>query len=397
MENNYYKTLGIDKNASEEEIKKAYRKMAHLYHPDRPGGNEEKFKKINEAYQILSNKQKREQYDRFGQTFDGAGGFGSPFSQSRSRTFTEEDLRKGFSSFGFEDFGGTEDLFENIFSGFGFTRERPSQKRGSDITAKINIMLEEAFFGKKETIFYDAQSICEECGGGQAGRGGRCRGYLSFAQARWYCEECGGAGAKNKSDIITCSECGGKGKIKETKATFFGAFSNIVECRKCQGGGKIAKNPCALCRGKGLINKEKRLDIDIKPGIKNEQIIKIIGAGNAGEKNAKAGDLFIVILIKPHHIFKRDGDDLCLKKTINIAQAGLGDKIEIPLIEGKTAEIEIPAGISSGSILRIKSKGMPKFSSFGRGNLLIEIEIKTPTKLSKKAKELLEELKKELS
>lgn len=353
MPKDYYKILGVDRNASEEEIKKAFRKLAHQYHPDR-GGDEKKFKEINEAYQILSNKEKRAQYDRFGQTFDGQSpfGFGWDF--------------KGFE--GFEDLGDLGDIFESFFEGFGFKKRR-TYKRGSDLELAIEITLEEAFKGVEKNLKYS-----------------------TFVD----CQNCSAAGHFKEAGFTTCSICDGRGEIKESRQTFFGSFNQVRVCSKCNGAGKIPNKICSNCKGSGRIMTQKEVKIKIAPGISNGQLIKMSRLGEAGERGAEPGDLYVQIRIKPHPIFERRGDDLLVKKEINLIDVLLNKKIEIKSISGDKINIEIPEGFNLAKKLKIAGEGMPHFNGYGRGSLFVEFEVKVPKKLSGKAKKLLEDLEKEL-
>jgi molecular chaperone DnaJ len=373
MSKDYYKILGIKKEASDSEVKKAYRRLAHKYHPDKPEGDEGKFKEINEAYQILSDKSRRAQYDRFGSAgfnFGGGsapgwdfsnmgGGFG--FSQGGGQA-------SGFDFSNFEDMGGAGDIFDAFFEGLGMRRRR-TYTRGSDIEIVMSIALEEAFNGIKKKAEYE-----------------------TFAK----CDTCTGLGYFEKDGTETCPACDGKGEIKETRQTFFGSFAQVKACGKCNGSGKIPNKVCNKCRGKGRSKSKKSVTIEIAAGIREGQIIKVLKAGEAGERGAEAGDLYVRIQIPPHKIFKRVGDDLFIKREVSIVDILLGAEIEIPTISGKKVAVKIPHGFNIKDQLRVSNMGMPRFGQMGYGNLLIEFDPKTPKKLSAKAKELLENLKKEI-
>ncbi len=370
----YYKILGINKGASEEDVKKAFRKLAHKYHPDK-GGDEKKFKEINEAYQILSNKEKRAQYDRFGRVFSGnqqaGGGFGG---------FEGFDFSQGGNPFGFGgfnganvnfsgDFGDLSDVFDAFFEGMGVKQKRRSYTGGADVQIAQEIDLEEAYRGAEKKIKYGVSVKCEKCGG---------------------------LGHDPKAGFEKCETCGGRGEIKEVRKSFFGDVMQVKACPKCFGTGQIPKKVCEVCHGAGRVKGEKSATIEIRPGIADGQIIKIQGGGEAGERGAKEGDLYMVIKVKPHQIFKRQGDDLIIKKDFKMVDLLLGKKIDIPTISGNKLRIEIPADFDLKENLKIRGEGMPKFGGFGRGDLIVELKFKTPKKISAKAKKILEDLDKEI-
>ena len=372
---NYYEILGVSKSASQEEIKTAYRKLAHKYHPDKKGGDEGKFKEINEAYQVLSNPEKRAQYDRYGRTFDGAQG---PFGGAGSGPFGGFDFggQQGWGSFGqgFDfDLGNADmgDIFEAFFGG-GRDRRR-TYKRGSDIEIIQEITLEEAFSGVEKTLRYKTEVKCQKCKG---------------------------VGHDVGAGFKKCDVCGGKGEIKETKNTFFGSFAQVKVCAHCHGTGQIPNKICEVCKGAGRVKGEKEVTVKILPGINDGQIIKIKSAGEAGERGAEEGDLFVRVKVRPHNIFRREGDNLIIKKEIklvdllfNLAEDG---KIEVPAMSGKKIKVDIPKDFDLAQLLKIQGEGMPHFNKSGRGDLLIEFKIKTPKKISSKAKNLLDDLGKEI-
>lgn len=360
----YYKILGINKTASEEEVKKAFRKLAHKYHPDKGDGDDKKFKEINEAYQVLSNKEKRGQYDRFGAGgFDPFGGF-SPFGSAQG-PFGEVKFDFG----GGGDFGDLSDIFDAFFEGMGVKQKRRTYHRGADIQIIQEITLEEVFRGVEKNFNYRTAVKCEKCHG---------------------------LGNDPKAGFDQCAVCGGRGEIKEVRQSFFGNFIQVKPCRQCFGVGQIPKKICETCKGSGKIIGERTLKIEIRPGISDGQIIKIKGAGEAGEKGTAEGDLYVIIKIKPHSVFQRRGDDLLIKKEANIIDLLLEKKIEIPTISGNRLKTEIPAGFDLKNNLKISGEGMPRFGSYGRGDLIVELTIKTPKKLSAKAKKILEDLEKEI-
>ncbi|MEE8131637.1 MAG: DnaJ C-terminal domain-containing protein [Candidatus Paceibacterota bacterium] len=361
--NDYYKILGINKSASESEIKKAYRQLAHKYHPDKNSGDDKKFKEINEAYQVLSNKDKRAQYDQFGRVFSaGENPFGG-FSAGGGSAFGGDFDPRIFEG---SDFG---DIFDVLFEGLGFKQKRKTYHRGSDIEIIQEITLEEAFKGVEKNIEY---------------------------KIAVHCQKCQGLGYDEKSKFSQCSVCAGQGEIKETRNTFFGSFVQVKKCSKCFGSGQIPDKICGICYGTGKVNGERQIKLEIRKGIGNGQIIKVKGAGEVGERGAGEGDLYVRIRIRPHPVFERRGSDFRVKKEINIVDILLGKKIEIPTISGNKIKVEIPTGFDLKQDLIIPGEGMLSFNGFGRGNLIVEFKIKTPKKLSNKAKKLLEELDREI-
>ena len=356
----YYTILGVPQNASKEEIKKAYRKLAHQYHPDR-GGDEEKMKEINEAYQVLGNTEKRAQYDRFGRTFEGVGGggregfdFGSFWQDMRGESFD-------FGSFDFED------LFEDFF-GVGQKFRKKEANRGRDIEIKIEINLKDTLESIQRNIDLDKMVSCQRCQG---------------------------SGAEPNYELKECFSCRGSGEVQQIKKTIFGTFARYVVCPECQGEGRIPQRPCNVCKGEGRIKGEEEIEVSIPAGVDSGQTIKITGRGEAGRRKGRAGDLYIKIFVKKDKIFKRRGDDLFVEAPISFSCASLGDEVELSTLEGKKILLKIPSGTESGKVFRISSKGIPHFSGWGRGNLYARLLIKTPKKLTKKQKELLERLKEE--
>lgn len=357
MAKDYYDILGVSRNASDDEIKKAYRKLAHKYHPDKSGGDEKKFKEINEAYQVLSDKAKRQQYDQFGRTFEQAraeGGFGG-FDFSGFPGFGE----KGFDfEFGF---GGFEDIFSDIFGG----AKKRRKAYGRDIQVDLEISFEEMVRGtEKEISLYKKVK----------------------------CEHCRGTGGEPGSKLKTCPTCQGSGRIKTTRRSFFGTFSQVSECPECQGEGQLYEKRCSKCGGEGRIKAEEKIKIKIPAGIQDGQTISLKGQGEAGEKGAPAGDLYLTIRVHPHAKFSRKGQDILSTEYVPFSTAALGGKVEIDTIEGKKV-LKIPAGTQSGETFRIKGKGIPEFQGRGTGNHLVKVIVKIPKNLSREQKGLIEKLK----
>lgn len=358
MANDYYKTLGVDKSASGEDIKKAYRKLAHQYHPDKGKGNEEKFKEVNEAYQVLGNTEKKSQYDQYGQTFDQAqrngGGFGgNPFG--------------GFDFSGGNPFGqgGVEfdlgDIFGDIFGSRG---ARNARKRGIDLEMPLTINFEEAVFGVTKTITLEKKDDCKTCNG---------------------------TGAEAGTKIVTCPVCHGQGQIRTQRKTIFGNIASAVACDRCGGDGKIPEHPCKTCKGEGIFRQDKTLEVKIPAGIDNNQRIRINGEGEKGYKGSSSGDLYLLIRVKPHKEFRRYGFNLLKDIPVSFTQAALGTEMKLETLDGDI-EVKIPAGIQSGKVLKVGSKGVPHIDSNKRGDLLLTVHVVTPTKLTKKETELLKEL-----
>lgn len=369
MAKDYYKILGVSRDASEENIKKAFRKLAHEHHPDKSSGDEKKFKEINEAYQVLSNKEKRAQYDRFGTTFDGAQHGGGAGGFSGFGGFDPNNFQSwNFSGFdGAGDFG---DIFETIFDQFGGGgRRRATERHGMNMETEETLTLEEAFRGVERTIQFKTNITCTKCSG---------------------------AGYDASKGFSSCSSCSGKGEKRVERRTVFGNFSQVMVCESCNGSGKMPNSTCATCKGKGRVPETKEVKFSIAPGIDDGQTLQIKGGGEAGEKGARGGDLFVHIRVKPHNIFSRRKNDLYMKRDVSATEALLGKKLTAKDIGGEEFHYSIPENFDLTEPLRVKGRGMPLFGSSSRGDLFVHFSVKTPKKLSKKAKELLEELEKEL-
>ncbi|MDD4990190.1 MAG: molecular chaperone DnaJ [Candidatus Pacebacteria bacterium] len=354
----YYAILGVNKNASNEDIKKAYRKLAHQYHPDK-GGSAEKFKQINEAYQILSNKEKREQYDKYGRVFEGAGGAGQAGFGGAGFDF---------NGFDFSDFG-LGDMFSDIF-GFGGNRgsKRQEMNRGDDIEIEIPLELKDVLSGLKKTIFLDRMTNCQRCSG---------------------------TGGEPGTKVKECFTCRGTGEVQQIRKSILGSITRYVVCPECKGQGKIPEKPCNVCKAEGRTRQEEKININIPAGVDTGQVLKIDGAGDAGIRGGKTGDLYIKIFVKPHSVFQRKGDDLYTQATLAFSQAALGGEVEIKTLDGNSLSLKVPSGLQSGKVFKISNRGVPHFSGWGKGNLYVKLVVKTPDKLTKKQKDLLEQLKKE--
>lgn len=364
MAKDYYNILGVSKDAGEDEIKKAYRKLAHKYHPDKEGGDEAKFKEINEAYQVLSDKQKRSQYDRFGQTFENAqsgGGFGG-FEGFR-------DFSSFANGFGF-DFGGRgggfEDIFSDIFGAAGMGRSSSQPAAGADITVDVEISFEEMAKGAEKELNLYKKVVCDRCDG---------------------------TGADDKK-TKTCSHCQGSGRVHKTARSIFGSFTQVGPCDVCQGKGTVPEKKCKKCGGDGVVRDYVKMKVRIPAGIDNGQSVRLSGYGETAPHGGRAGDLYITVHVRPHANFKRDKDDIRSTQTITFSQAVLGDKIGVDTIDGQV-NMKIPAGTQSGTSFKIKGSGVQKIRGYGRGDHIVEIKVRTPETVSREQRKLIERLKDE--
>ncbi len=360
MATDFYETLGVSKSANADDIKKAYRKLAHQYHPDKGTGNEQKFKDVNEAYQVLGNQEKRQQYDTYGSTFEqaqrnGGGGFyggdqGSPFGGNPFGEGVEFDLG---------------DIFGDMFGG----RQRESRRtKGIDLEMGLRITFEEAVFGVEKTITLEKKDACKTCSG---------------------------TGAAPGAKVITCPKCHGQGQIRTQRRTIFGNIQSSIVCDKCEGTGKVPEVACKTCGGSGNLRQEKTISVKIPAGIDNGQRIRVQGEGEAGYRGSEAGDLYLVMQVGQNKDFVRDGFNLNINLPISFTQAALGAKIIVETLDG-TIELKIPNGTQSGTVLKVKSKGVPYLNQPGRrGDLLVTVRVLVPAKLSKKEKTLLKELAEE--
>lgn len=369
MKKDYYEILGINKSASKDEIKKAFYKLAHKYHPDKKEGDEKKFKEVNEAYQVLSDEGKRAKYDQFGAGFENMGGgqYGG-YQQGGFGGFEGFDFSNFASGFGGNqadfDFGNLNDIFSDFFGG-GATGRRSQVKRGRDISTELYISFKDAIFGVNRDILITKVSNCDLCQG---------------------------SGAKSGTKMERCKTCNGQGKVHEAKRTFLGVISSTKICESCAGVGEVPKDICEKCRGKGVLRKEQEISVVIPAGIRDGEMIRLSGMGEA-VKGGATGDLYIKINVATHTVFKREGNDLIMNLNLKLSDALLGMKYDLETLDGNI-EIKIPEGVSVNEILRVREKGVP-FAKGKRGDLLIKLNIKMPTKISKKAREIIESLKKE--
>lgn len=343
----YYDVLGVGRNASEEDIKKAFRKLAFQYHPDKnhESGAADKFKEINEAYQVLGDSEKRSAYDRFGH----AGVSGAPFGNAG-----------GFEDFGFGGFG---EIFETFFGGMGGQVNR-SPQRGADLSYELKLTFEEAALGAEKDI---------------------------KIRRTEYCSECKGGGAKPGTQPVSCADCGGTGRMRRVQQSIFGRFTNVVACPRCHGEGKIISTPCPPCRGTGRESFERQITVTIPAGVDENTRIQLTGQGDAGDRDSTAGNLFVDLKIKPHEIFQRKDNNIIYNLAVNITQAALGVDVDIPTLYGDIP-LKIPAGSQNGTIFTLKGKGVPYFRRSGKGDELVHLTVLTPEKLTKEQKRLLEDL-----
>lgn len=348
----YYEVLGVSKSATEDELKKAYRKLAKENHPDLHPGDKEceaRFKEINEAYEVLSDKDKRAKYDQFGHAaFDPNQGFGGG----------------GFG--GFDGFGGFGDIFGDIFGGFGGFgggggRNPNAPRKGDNLRATVNVKFEEAAFGVKKEVFVTKIEQCPDCKG---------------------------TGCAEGTTAEICPDCKGTGSVKTTQRTPFGMVQSTGQCPKCKGRGKIIHTPCKTCRGAGSVRRQHKVTVSVPAGIDDGQTISLRGQGNAGVNGGPAGDLLITVLVQPHARFERDGASILLEQDVSFAQAALGAEIEVPTLDGKV-KLNIPEGTQTGTVFRLKGKGVPFLRSGGRGDQFVTVKIAVPKGMSSAQKEAL--------
>ncbi len=355
MSRNYYEVLGIAKSASADEIKAAFRKLARQFHPDvnKEAGSDKKFKEINEAYQVLGDPQKKQQYDTYGRV-GGAGSGG----------FNQDDIFSNFSGSGFGDLG---DIFESFFGGAGRGQQRRpgAPERGSDLQLEMSISLEEAYFGKDQEV------------------------EITHLKA---CSPCKGSGAEPGTSSKKCEACKGMGQVSHAQRTVFGSFSQVVPCVACSGKGEVITSPCKTCRGAGRHRQNAKINVKIPAGIDNGYRLRITGEGDDGIKGGGRGDVYVFIKVAQDKRFKRQDDDLFILEKMDFVSATLGDEIDINLFD-ENVKVKIPAGTQPNTVLRQKGKGMPRLQGHGRGDLFVELQVEIPTRLSKKQIDLLKELK----
>lgn len=358
MSKDYYQTLGVDKNASGEEIKKAFRKMAHKYHPDKENGDEEKFKEASEAYRVLSDEKKRAEYDAYGSTFNSSAGAGAG-GAGQYGGFGGFDP-SGFGGFNVNDFD-LGDIFGDIFGG-GAAR---AAARGRDISIDVEIPFEEAIFGTQRKVLLTKTSKCGTCSG---------------------------SGAEAGSGTKTCSKCSGQGKVQETKKSLLGAVSAVRPCPDCNGSGSVPEKPCKDCSGAGVKEGQEEIRVKVPSGISDGEMIRLSGRGEA-ISSGEPGDLYIKVHVPAHETFRREGANLMMDLEVKLSDALLGSEYTVKTLDGNET-LKIPAGVSYGEILRVKNKGVP-YEGGKRGDLLAKVKIQTPSKLSKKAKEAVQTLRNE--
>jgi molecular chaperone DnaJ len=360
----YYEVLGLNRNASPDEIKKAFRKLAFDLHPDRnkDPASEEKFKEISEAYAVLSDPEKKQKYDAYGHA-------------GISGAYSQEDIFRGadFSGFGVD----MEDILRSFFGGAlgggfgggfgGFQRQRGGPQKGRDLETAVEITLEQAATGATVELNLNRLEKCSRCGGN---------------------------GADPGTNVITCPKCGGSGQIQRSVASPFGRMVTVTTCDRCQGRGRTAEKPCSKCRGEGVEETRRKIDVKIPAGIDEEMYLTLRGQGDAGLYGGPSGDLFVGVKIKPHPYLLRKGADIIYEAEINVAQAALGAEITVPVIGGEE-RIKVPTGTQSGDIIRLKGKGMP--SRYGKGDHLVHVTVRVPERMTRRQRDLMEELGKELA
>jgi molecular chaperone DnaJ len=351
VKRDYYEVLGVSREASPEEIKKAFRKLAFQYHPDRnrDGDAADKFKEVNEAYEILSDADKRAAYDRYGHS--GAEGM----------------FGRGFEGFGFGDYGDIFEDFFNFFSGAG-TTTRQAPRRGNDLRYRINITFEEAALGCEKEISISRTEVC-----------GTCHGTRS----------------KPGSQPVRCTACNGTGQVRRVQRSLFGQFVNTAVCGQCHGEGTIITEPCQDCKGSGLQKQKRNISVKVPAGVDDGNGIRLSGEGDAGSRGGSPGNLYVVISVARHEFFTREGDNVIFELPVNFAQAALGTEVEVPTLYGET-RLKIPAGSQNGKVFKLNNKGIPHLRSGGRGDHLVVLRVVTPESLSKEQRKLFEDLAKSL-
>ncbi len=354
----YYEILGVDKKSSSDDIKTAYRKLAMRYHPDRNKAPdaEEKFKEISEAYAVLSNQNKRQQYDQFGHA-----GIDMKYSQEDIFRGAAPDIEDILRDFGIGNFGGGSRRGSSIFDIFFGVGRREGPSRGSDILYELAIDFEEVATEKKVELEVPRAETCDICHGN---------------------------GARPGTSLKTCPTCHGSGKVNKTQNTPFGRFMTTSVCGTCRGSGEVIDTPCTNCHGSGMVQRKRKLEVKIPPGVETGSRLRVPGEGEAGKKGGPSGDLYVDIHVRPHNIFNRQENDIVMETTISFTQAALGDEIVVPTLDGK-AKMKIPSGTQNGHVFKLKSKGFPSLHVSGRGDQLVKINVDIPTKLTERQKQIL--------
>jgi len=368
MPKDYYKILGVEKNASQEEIKKAFRKLAHKYHPDKKGGDEKKFKEVNEAFQVVGNEEKRKQYDQFGADFAQQGGFGGGVGWE---DFMRAARGQNGGSGGFQgNFGGIDlgDLFGDIFGFSGGRTRGRGQRRGNDIQVDVRLEFREAVFGVEKEIRLTKNNICDVCSG---------------------------TGAEPGSGTKKCSDCNGQGQVRHVQQTILGAMQQVVTCSTCEGTGQVPNKMCKHCGGDGAVRGESNYKVKIPAGISEGEMIRLTGKGEAAGVGSNPGDLYVKVHVREEADYRREGDDIHTEVHISYPQAVLGDKVEIDTLEGKK-KLVIPAGTQSHQKFKLKNLGVLRLHHSGRGDQYVKVIVDVPKRVSRKGKKLLEELVDEL-
>jgi len=359
MSKDYYQTLGVSKGASQDEIKKAFRKLAHQYHPDKPTGNEAKFKEINEAYQVLGNEEKRKQFDQYGADFDQQGGFGGGMNWEDVMRQARQQQGGGMNF----DFGDIGDMFGDIFGGFGGGGRR-RQAQGADIEVKVDLDFKEAVFGVEKDVEVYKTSACKHCNGN---------------------------GAEPGSDTKKCATCDGHGQVEQIQRTILGSMRTRAVCPNCRGVGTIPEKTCTTCTGTGVTKQSSKFSVKIPAGIDDNQMIRMDGEGEMPAYSGAAGDLYIRVRVKASKEFHREKTTILSEVDISFAQAALGTHVDIETLDGPV-ELKIPGGTQSGKIFKLKGRGVPHVGGGERGDHLVTVTVKTPAKLSKKEKQLFKDL-----
>lgn len=354
----YYEVLGVTKTASKDDIKKAFHKLAHKFHPDKKEGDSDKFKELSEAYSVLSDDKKRAEYDSYGRVFGGGGGAGAGFSGFNASGFDFSQFQEAFNQGGF-DMG---DIFSDFFAGQGGA---PRARRGRDISIDLELSFRDSVFGVKRTVLLAKTSVCDACQG---------------------------SGAVMGTDMVTCTHCNGAGKVHETQNSFFGTVTMVQPCKHCKGQGKVPKEKCPTCRGEGVYKKQDEIEIAVPAGIEGGEMIRLMGYGEA-VAGGPSGDLYVKVHVRPDPRFKKDGPNLVTELSVKLSDALLGASYKIETLEGQET-VEIPMGVTHGEMLQIKGKGVPTARG-KRGDLYVKVKINLPSKLSRSARNLVEKLREE--